>query len=212
MKRFGASLDRWIRRGYPLIFAFVFIFHVLFSVFPAYLMEKGLTEAAALIYKYYRIMCHQLPQRSYFFFSPQPYYPLSVPEGSTMLSFEEAAGFVPDALSGRSFYGTPEMGYKMALCQRDVAIFLAMALFCLVFTLSGNRIKRPHWALPLLIGGIPLAADGVSQLLGNMFPAVFPLRESTPLLRTVTGALFGFCLCWYLFPFLERSLREGETE
>ena len=128
-----------------------------------------------------------------------------------MLCFEEAAGFVPGNSSGREFYGTPEMGYKMAICQRDTAIYGAMALFCLLFTLTGNSIRRPHWSLPLLIGAVPMALDGVSQLLGNSFPEIFPVRESTPLLRTVTGILFGFCLCWYLLPFLEKSLREGET-
>lgn len=212
MSRFSETFNRLIRRGYPLIFAFVFIFHVAFSAFPAYLMHRGRTDVAVLIYKYFRILCHQLPQRSYFLFGPQAYYPLSVSEGGELLSFEEAAGFAPDLAAGRAFYGTPEMGYKMAICQRDTAIYSAMALFSLIFMLTGNRVRRPHWAFPVLIGLLPMTLDGVSQLLGNTFPGVFPLRESTPLLRTVTGALFGFCLCWYLFPFLEQSLREGEKE
>ncbi len=210
MSRFSELFNKVIRRGYPLIFAFVFIFHIGFSALPALLMEKGMVRAAGVIYKYFRILCHQLPQRCFFLFGAQRYYPLYVPEGNGMLSFEEAAGFVPGFSSGRAFYGTPEMGYKMAICQRDVAIYAAMALFCVIFAISKNRIRRPHWLFPLVIGVLPIAADGVTQLLGNSFPSIFTVRESTPLLRTVTGALFGFCLCWYLFPFLEQSLLKGE--
>ena len=194
-----------------MIFAFVFIFHIGFSAVPAVLMKNGQTNAAVLIYRYYRLLCHQLPQRSYFLFGPQSIYPLNVPEKSGMISIEQAVGFVPDTFSGKTFYGTPEMGYKTAICQRDIAIYGAMALFCVVFTLSGNRMGRLHPVAALLIGALPMALDGGTQLLGNSFPKVFPPRESTPLLRTVTGVLFGFCLCWYLFPFLEQSLREGET-
>ena len=210
MSRSGGSFNRFIRRGYPLIFAFVFIFHVAFSALPALLMKQRHRDAADLVYKYYRIMCHQMPQRSWFLFGSQPYYPLTVPEDSGMLSFEEAAGFVPGVIEGRSFYGTPEMGYKMAICERDTAIYGAMTLFCLIFALAGKHIFTPHPLLLLLFGAVPMALDGVSQLLGHVIPRVFPLRESTPLLRTVTGALFGFCLCWYLFPLLERSLRKGD--
>lgn len=189
-----------------MIFAFVFIFHIGFSALPPVLLKNGKTGAGTLIYKYYSILCHQLPQRSFFLFGKQSDYPLTVPEGSQKLSFEEAAGFVPGFSSGRAFYGTPEMGYKMAICQRDVAIYGSMALYCLLFAVNGRRIPRPHWIFPLLIGVIPIALDGCSQLLGNSLPKVFPMRESTPLLRTVTGALFGFCLCWYLFPWLETAM------
>ena len=149
MSRTDGSFNRFIRRGYPLIFAFVFVFHIGFSALPAVLMKNGRTGAGTLIYKYYSVLCHQLPQRSFFLFGEQPWYPLSVPKDSRMLSFEEAAGFSPGFSSGRAFYGTPEMGYKMAICQRDVAIYGSMALFCLLFALTGRRISRPRWILPL---------------------------------------------------------------
>jgi uncharacterized membrane protein len=57
---------------------------------------------------------------------------------------------------------------------------------------------------------MPIGLDGFSQLpglAGNM-PAWVPIRESTPLLRVITGALFGGTTAWYLFPLLEESMRE----
>lgn len=175
-------------------------------------MANGASGTAVLIYKYYRLMCHQIPVRCYFLNGAQAWYPVTVKEESGQMSFDEAAGADAGRGYDRGFYGNPAMGYRMAICQRDIAIYGAMALFCLVFMLSGCRIPQPRWIFPVLIGGLPIAADGITQLLGHAFPAVFPLRESDPLLRTVTGALFGFCLCWYLFPLLEKSLQKGENE
>jgi uncharacterized membrane protein len=60
-----------------------------------------------------------------------------------------------------------------------------------------------------MIGLVPIAIDGVSQLpgLASNLPPWF-LRESTPLLRTITGTLFGFTTAWYLFPLIEESMNE----
>ncbi len=210
MKWTNGRFNGFLRRGYALIFAFVFILHIALALLPAVLMNRGMERPAGWVYKYFRILCHQMPQRSWFLFGKQAWYPAVVPEGSDMLSFTGASGSTMDFLAGRNFYGTPEMGYKMAICQRDTAIYAAMAVFCVIFSLSGCRIPRPRWVLPFVIGVLPVAADGITQLLGNALPAVFPYRESTPLLRTVTGALFGFCLCWYLLPALEESLRQDQ--
>ena len=206
----GQRFNRSIRRGYALIFAFVFILYIVLALLPAVMMHRGWERPAEWVYKYYGLLCHQMPQRSWFLFGKQAWYPAAAPEGSGMLSFTGASGISTGFSAGRNFYGTPEMGYKMAICQRDTAIYGAMTVFCLIFSLSGCRIPKPGWILPFFIGVLPIAADGITQLLGNALPAFFPFRESTPLLRTVTGALFGFCLCWYLLPSLENSLRQDQ--
>ena len=172
-------------------------------------MAAERTKEATLLYKYYRLMCHQIPSRCYFLYGAQTWYPLMSEDGGRQ-SFDEAAGTDAGRGLDRSFYGNPQMGYKTAICQRDIAIYGGMALFCLLFCLTAMRIRPPKLILPVLIGVLPIAADGGTQLLGNVFPKVFPFRESDPLLRTVTGALFGFCLCWYLIPLLERSLQEKD--
>jgi uncharacterized membrane protein len=35
---------------------------------------------------------------------------------------------------------------------------------------------------------------------------LLPLRESTPLLRTITGGLFGFMLVWLAYPQVEQGM------
>ncbi|MEJ2759566.1 MAG: DUF2085 domain-containing protein [Anaerolineales bacterium] len=56
-------------------------------------------------------------------------------------------------------------------------------------------------------GILPIGLDGFSQLFSQMFTFI-PYRESTPLLRTITGALFGFTTGWFGFPVLEESMRD----
>jgi uncharacterized membrane protein len=106
------------------------------------------------------------------------------------------------------------MGYKVALCQRDVAIYAAMLLFGLAFSLL--RKWFPHfqpipWYVWILLGIVPIGLDGGSQLISQFFPQVqkfIPYRESTPFLRTVTGALFGLFTAWFGYPYVEESMTE----
>lgn len=208
MKNFTERAESLFRRGYGLIFAFVFVCYDGLAFLPAVLMHRGHRLIAKLIYRFFGFLCHQLPYRCFFLFGPQAVYSLN---GSGSFT-EAAAGALPGAHRLREFIGTEEMGWKTAICQRCIAIYLAMAVFCLIFFLSRNRIKAVK-ALPALIfGALPMALDGGSQAIGNLFPGTMLERESTPLLRCLTGALFGFFLCWYLLPRIEESLQDGDDE
>jgi uncharacterized membrane protein len=62
----------------------------------------------------------------------------------------------------------------------------------------------------IILGVLPLGLDGVTQLFYYMqgvldISSVF-LRESTPWLRSVTGAMFGFSTGWYIFPSIENLI------
>ena len=176
---------------------------------PALLMASGHDSAGKLIYRGFHFLCHQYPWRSWYLKGEQLYYPLISSEGSGIKSIEEASGMTLAEIHPRTFYGNPQMGYKMAVCQRDAAIYGTMALFSLCFFLSRNRIRRVDWKLWLIAGVLPMGIDGIWQMVSQLIPGL-PFRESTPFLRTLTGALFGFFTCWYLLPTLEGSLREGE--
>jgi uncharacterized membrane protein len=88
-----------------------------------------------------------------------------------------------------------------------------MFLFGLVFVLTGKKIKPLPWYFWLAIGLVPIGLDGFSQLpgLASGMPAWVPIRESTPLLRVITGSLFGLTTAWYLFPLMEESMKETRT-
>jgi uncharacterized membrane protein len=105
------------------------------------------------------------------------------------------------------------VGYKVALCQRDVAIYAAILLFGLLFGfLRRLPLKKPfpslHWAIWLLVGILPMGLDGGTQIASQFIPLInsyIPFRESTPFLRTLTGGLFGFTTAWFGYPLVEES-------
>jgi uncharacterized membrane protein len=106
----------------------------------------------------------------------------------------------------RSFIGNPEIGYKVALCERDVAIYGSVFLAGLIFSLLRRRGKVRAPSLKLYaIFLIPIAVDGLTQLFG--------WRESNWWLRTATGAIFGIASVWLAYPYVEDAMRDViETE
>jgi uncharacterized membrane protein len=62
------------------------------------------------------------------------------------------------------------------------------------------------------VGLGPIGLDGFSQLFSQI-PSTFiqsflPYRESTPLLRVLTGFLFGLTTAWFMFPLIEESMAD----
>ncbi|MDZ4763457.1 MAG: DUF2085 domain-containing protein [Chloroflexota bacterium] len=119
-------------------------------------------------------------------------------------------------IAARYFPGNEQMGYKTALCARDVAIYLAMFIGGLVYSLPAIRRRlrpAPIW-LYVLLGLGPIGIDGVSQLLGYILVGNPPMslwaaRETTPFFRILTGVVFGLMNIWIGFPYLELSMRES---
>ena len=213
----------WISRQYMLVISLVFLFYVGLPVLAPVLMKAGATTPANIIYKIYSPLCHQFGFRSFFLFGEQPYYPLTetgiAGEGTNLIDFETATGIthIHDASSqtrwdARNYTGDENVGYKTALCERDIAIYGAMLLFSLIFWVTGKRLPPLHWALWLLLGLGPIGLDGFSQLISqfeiSFFDSLLPYRESTPFLRTLTGFLFGFATAWFGIPYVEESMRE----
>jgi uncharacterized membrane protein len=167
------------------------------------LMKIGAPGPANVIYTVYSFTCHQLGFRSFFLFGEQPNYPRA--------EFAAATGVNPDDLwAARAFTGNPVLGYKVALCERDVAIYAAMLLFGIAFAFLRRRykVKPLHWALWILIGVVPIGLDGGTQLLSYIPFLHFPFRESTALLRVLTGSLFGITSAWFAYPYVEESMDE----
>jgi uncharacterized membrane protein len=78
----------------------------------------------------------------------------------------------------------------------------------LIFSLFRKRMKPLPILIWLLVGVLPIALDGGTQILSEFPFLSFPHRESTPFLRTITGTLFGIMNIWMAFPYLEVSMND----
>ncbi|MBK6793339.1 MAG: DUF2085 domain-containing protein [Anaerolineales bacterium] len=215
----GDRISFWIAKRYLLILnLFVLIYVGLPFLAPTF-MKLGLELPAQVLYRVYKPLCHQFGFRSFFLYGEQPFYPLAEANLAGYKTFEEATGIsgVDDPYSltrfdARNYIGSETVGYKVALCERDVAIYIAILIFGIIFGLTGRRFKSLHWILWLLLGIAPIGLDGFSQLFSQFnwdwLNALVPYRESTPLLRTLTGTLFGFFTAWFAYPNIEESMSE----
>ena len=189
---------------------FLLFLYIFFPLVAPVLVHNGLNQPARLIYRLYSPLCHQLAYRSFFLFGEQVFYPLAENTPPGMVSFEQAFGQSrADFDTARAIIGNETYGYKIALCQRDLAIYGSLLFFGWVFLAAQKKIKRIPLAVWLILGVLPLGLDGFTQLLYSITGANFTnilLRESTPWLRVITGAMFGFFTGWYIFPALEALL------
>ena len=80
--------------------------------------------------------------------------------------------------------------------------------FGIIFALSGRRLPALPWYLWIAIGVAPIGLDGFSQLLSQPPFELWAYRESTPLLRTLTGALFGLATAWFGIPLVEETMED----
>ena len=235
--RMTVAIDRavyWLTRHWLAVFNMALAVYVGLPLLAPTLMQFGATGPARLIYLVYSPMCHQMASRSFFLYGDQYAYPRDI-AGTDLVPFEAYMSdmtafsgistapedWVSFLLPARRFTGNERMGYKTALCQRDMAIYGFILVGGLVYGLVRRRHKvkpLPLWAF-LVLGIGPIALDGFSQLFSQYGVALaplsslsqfLPLRESSPFLRTFTGALFGFMLVWLTYPHIDASMQGTE--
>ncbi len=204
----------WFSQRYVFVISVLVAIYIGLPFLAPVMMKVGATLPAKAIYTIYSPLCHQFAFRSFFLFGEQPYYPLELAQVPDTMTYEQVTNTNAnpvDILAARRFLGNDAVGYKVALCERDVAMYLGILAFGLLFGLTGRKIKGIPWYLWILIGVFPIGLDGSSQLPALLNWSVLnwlPIRESTPFLRVLTGGLFGVMTAWYLFPIFEESMRE----
>jgi uncharacterized membrane protein len=203
--------SHWLARHYLAVLnMFIFIYVGLPFLAPV-LENAGAVTPATWIYRVYGVVCHQLTFRSWFLFGEQPIYPRAAAGVDGLIPYGEATGLDEgDIWAARAFVGDENLGFKVALCERDVAIYGGILLFGLIFVLGRSFIPGLPWYLWVLVGIIPIGLDGFSQLLSQPPLSLIPFRESTPGLRVITGFLFGFFTAWFGYPMVELSMRESK--
>lgn len=211
-------------RHWILVFGVIWGLYVGLPFLAPVFMRWGWETPAKTIYLIYSFLCHQLPQRSYFLFGSNLTYSLS--------EIQAAWQNTLNPLVLRQFVGTAQMGWKVAWSDRMVSMFISLWLFAMLWRPLRRWLKPlPWWGLVLLL--LPMAVDGTSHLISDLYGIGQGFRDSNTwlanltnnafhpgfysgdawgsfnsLMRLLTGVLFGVGIVWFSFPYLDAALTQ----
>lgn len=141
-------------------------------------MHLGWTAAGKALYFFYSFFCHQLPERSLFFFGSKTMYSLS--------EIQAAWQVTNNPLVLRQFIGNEYMGWKVAWSDRMISFYTSIWFFALIGFLLRRRIRPlPWWGYALLL--LPLIVDGVSHWISDLAGIGNGFRDTNVWLATLTG-------------------------
>ncbi len=205
-RRWAVQLNRsvlWLAHHWLAMANLIIGLYMIGAVIPPILMRLGFTQTAQGFYIFYGISCHQYPFRSWFLFGSKFAYPLE--EQLSVVEMNQSSHFL----------GNDAMGYKIALCQRDMAIYGIIFLAGLGY---GIRRKKhtvsplPIW-LYFVFGIIPIMLDGGIQWLSSLVETLFPAWivyhfETIPAMRVLTGILFGAGMVAAAYPYMDEYFED----
>lgn len=193
-------------------------------------MHNGWTDAGNALYFVYSFFCHQLPERSLFFFGPQTMY--SLQDIGKVWSTE-------NQLVLRQFVGNADMGWKMAWSDRMISTYGGLWVGGILWALFGKRAPRLSIAIWIALGIIPIGLDGFTHFINdivagssgqgfrdtndwlrvitaNAFPASFyygnELGSFNSTVRWITGLLFGITTVFAIFPVLRDAMLDTQHD
>ena len=211
----------WISYHWFELFLIIYGLWVWLPFLAPILMKLGLTTAGNIVYFIYSLFCHQLPERSYFFFGEKTMYSLR----EIQVAWQDTAN--PMIL--RKFIGNEAMGWKIAWSDRMISFYTSVWLFALAWWPFRRKIKPVSWwVFALLL--LPMVVDGsthaVSDLAGiglgfrdtNQWLAVLTnhtlpmefyagdaLGSFNSWARLISGLLAGLGIVWLAFPYIYQS-------
>ncbi len=215
------SVFEWISHHWFEIFLIIYGIWVWLPFLAPVFMNFGWVGAGKAIYFIYSFFCHQLPERSFFFFGEK-----------TMYSLNEIQAVWQDTVNPmilRKFIGNETMGWKIAWSDRMISFYTSVWLFAVAWWPLRRKVKPLSWwafvllLLPIIIDG---GAHAVSDLAGigqgfrdtNQWLAVLT-NHSLPVtfyagdafgsfnswVRFLSGLLAGLGIVWLAFPYVFQS-------
>jgi uncharacterized membrane protein len=193
-------------------------------------MQNGWTGAGSTLYFIYSFFCHQLPERSFFFYGPQLMYNLD--QIGQVWSTE-------NQLILRQFVGNAEMGWKMAWSDRMISTYGGIWLGGVLWAIFGKRVPRLSLVVWMALGVLPLGLDGFTHfvndivagssgqgfrdtndwlraLTGEVFPDAFyygnMLGSFNSYARWITGLLFGVTTVFAIFPIIKNAFLDTQQD
>lgn len=215
------SVFDWISKHWFVTFLIIYGIWVWLPFLAPILMKIGLTTAGNIVYFIYSFFCHQLPERSLFFFGEKTMYSLA--------EIQSAWQNTANPMILRKFIGNETMGWKIAWSDRMISFYTSVWLFALAWWPLRRQVKPLSWwmfavlLLPMIIDG---STHAVSDLAGiglgfrdtnqwlvavtkNALPAAFyagdALGSFNSWARLISGLLAGLGIVWLAFPYIYQS-------
>ena len=216
-----SRITRLLSNYWLALFLFVYGLWVFVPFLAPVFMNIGWTGAGKAVYFIYSFFCHQLPERSFFWFGEKTMYSLS--------EIQAAWQNTANPMILRQFIGNETMGWKVAWSDRMISFYTSIWLFAMLWYPLRRTIKPISWwgfillLLPLVLDGSThalsdLAGIGLGfrdtnewlrALTNNTLPATFyagdALGSFNSLMRFITGLLAGLAIVWLAFPYVFQS-------
>lgn len=212
------SVYDWISRHWFGVFLVIYGTWVWLPFLAPVFMHIGWVGMGRTIYFIYSFFCHQLPERSFFFFGEKRMYALSAIQAAWQTTI--------DPMVLRKFIGNAAMGWKVAWSDRMISFYTSVWLFAVAWWPFRRSVKPLSWQgfalllLPMVIdGGTHAISDfaglgqgfrdsnlWLSMLTNNALSAAFyagdALGSFNSWMRLLTGILAGLGIAWFVFPYM----------
>jgi uncharacterized membrane protein len=215
------AIFQWISTHWFETFLIIYGMWVFLPYLAPSFMHIGWTGAGKAIYFIYSFFCHQLPERSFFWFGEKTMYSLNEVQNAWQNTIN------PMIL--RQFVGNETMGWKIAWSDRMISFYTSVWFFAVVWYPIRRKTKPLSWWVFIFLL-LPIAIDGVTHMVSdfagigqgfrdtntwlalltdNAFPATFyagdALGSFNSIMRLVTGLLAGLGIVWLVFPYIYQS-------
>jgi uncharacterized membrane protein len=195
------------RRIPELVVALVWLY-VLVPFLAPLAYSNGYESVGWGINEFYEQFCHQRVERSVFLLGKEK--PLTFYTVGELKDAQVIPQVNPDPVPfqwpeyfGHDYVGNEQVGWKVPLCIRDIALYggLALAGSLIVWWKRKNKeLKVSKWTilaltLPMMIDGIALTVISLLKL--DWVPGWFIYSN---LKRIITGALFGAGIALLIIP------------
>ncbi|RIK32514.1 MAG: hypothetical protein DCC56_01520 [Anaerolineae bacterium] len=215
------NVFQWIGSHWFQTFLIIYGAWVFLPYLAPVFMQIGWTGAGQALYFMYSFFCHQLPERSFFWFGEKSMYSL----GEIQAAWQDTA----NPLILRQFIGNEAMGWKIAWSDRMISFYTSVWFFALLWYPMRRRVKPLSW-LAFVLMLIPIAMDGMTHMVSdfagigqgfrdtnqwlavltnNTLPVTFyagdALGSFNSIMRFITGLLAGLAVVWLAFPYIVQS-------